>query len=98
MCIRDRAEDGRQRRYYHQRRNSYHEYEDRRRSRERDEPRYNQTRRSTSLDNTERQTNREQPLDHRAERQGPTQGLPTNASISATINNDDIEHLNGRRQ
>ena len=80
-----RAEDGWQRRYYHQRRNSSHEYEDRRRSRQRDEPRYNPTRRSTSLDNTERQTNREQPLDHRTERQGPTQGLSTEASILSLI-------------
>ena len=62
-----RAEDGRQRRYYNQRRNSYHEYEDRRRSRERDQPRYYPARRSTSLDDTERMTNNERPEDHSPE-------------------------------
>ena len=93
-----RAEDGRQRRYYNQRRNSYHEYEDRRRSRERDQPRYYPARRSTSLDNTERLTNSERLVDHRTERQGPTLSIPNDASTSTTQHNNVVDPLNGRRQ
>ena len=71
-----RAEGDNQNRYNHQRSNSFHEEEDRWRSREREDTRYNLPRRGNSLDDPERNMNRNQPSNSRTERSATTQGLP----------------------
>ena len=60
-----RATEGRQRGFNRNRRSSYRRYEERRRSLERDQPRYYPARRSNSLDDTERRSNQERPEDYR---------------------------------
>lgn len=63
----------------------------------RDNPIYNRPRRSTSLDDQDRQPNHEPPFDHRTERQEPTQGFQTDIPV-CPINDNDNDNLNGRRQ
>ena len=79
MCIRDR-------------RNSSHEEKDRWRSREREDPRYNPHRQGNSLDDPERNTNRDQPSNPRTERQATTQGLPTNTPVRPNRDNNANEN------
>ena len=89
-------EENCQRRYQHQRRNSFHDYETRQVNSGSDNHMDNRPRRSTSLEDRDRQTNHEPPFDHRTEWQEPIQGFQTNTSVSPIDNN--IDNLNGRRQ
>ena len=92
-----RAEDRGPRRYYQPRRNSFHGGDRRWRSAERDGPRHEQGRRSTSLEDLGRQQNREINLEQGTERQETTQSFPNDASVNPSTN-DDHNTLNGRRQ
>ena len=92
-----RAEDNGQRRYTHQRRNSFHDYDNRQRNGEHNNPIYNQSRRSTSLEDRDRQPNHEPQFDHNTERQEPTQSFQTDIPVGP-INSNDNDNLNRRRQ